>query len=79
MFPKELVIPCIRAGSEEGDYVLDPFSGAGTTGIVALEEKRNYIGVENSQKYAQLSVDRFKAELGDDVRIDLVESAPTSL
>jgi DNA modification methylase len=45
-FPPKLIEPCIRAGSREGDLVLDPFNGAGTTGLVALRNGRRYVGLE---------------------------------
>lgn len=41
-FPEELAKICILAGSKQGDTVLDPFSGSGTTGAAALKEGRNY-------------------------------------
>lgn len=45
-FPPDLIRPCVLAGSAPGDTVLDPFFGAGTTGLVAWQEGRAYIGVE---------------------------------
>jgi DNA modification methylase len=46
VMPSELVRPCVRAGSRRGDTVLDPFAGSGTTGEVALEENRHFLGIE---------------------------------
>lgn len=46
VFPPELIVPCIKAGSEEGDVVLDPFMGSGTTAEVALRLGRRYVGFE---------------------------------
>lgn len=54
-FPPKLIEPCILAGSREGDTVLDPFSGAGTTGLVALRHGRSYVGLELNPEYAELS------------------------
>jgi DNA modification methylase len=54
-FPPELPEPCILAGSAPGDTVLDPFSGAATTGLVALRRGRSYVGIELSPEYAALS------------------------
>lgn len=54
-FPPKLIEPCILAGCPEGGTVLDPFSGAGTTGMVALRHNRSYIGVELNPEYAELS------------------------
>ena len=59
-FPERLVEPCILAGSAVGDTVLDPFSGAGTTGVVALKHQRNYIGIELSPEYVQMSERRLE-------------------
>jgi site-specific DNA-methyltransferase (cytosine-N4-specific) len=42
VFPHELARRCILLGSRPGDVVLDPFSGSGTTGIVAVELRRNF-------------------------------------
>lgn len=61
-FPPDLVLPCILAGSSVGDTVLDPFSGAGTTGLVANRRDRNYIGIELSPEYAQMSRDRIRGD-----------------
>jgi site-specific DNA-methyltransferase (adenine-specific) len=58
IFPDDLIAPCIEAGSDAGDVVLDPFSGSGTTGVVARKMGRDYIGVELSAKYARLSKER---------------------
>jgi DNA modification methylase len=55
-FPPELVRPCIKAGSRAGDIVLDPFSGSGTSGMVALEEGRRFCGVDLNADYLDLSM-----------------------
>ena len=57
-FPPDLIEPCILAGSEEGDIVLDPVMGSGTTGMVAKKNNRNYIGCELNEDYASLQTDR---------------------
>lgn len=46
------------AGSREGDTVLDPFNGAGTTGLVALGRSRHYIGIEINPEYAAMAQKR---------------------
>lgn len=63
-YPPELITPCILAGSKEGDIVLDPFSGSGTTGEVALQNGRNYIGLELNPEYAKLSEKRLTQAVG---------------
>jgi DNA modification methylase len=64
VYPPALIEPCIRAGSAEGDTVLDPFSGSGTTGEVALKLGRNYVGCELNPDYAKLSEKRITEALG---------------
>lgn len=54
-FPPALIEPCILAGSKPGDTVLDPFSGAATSGLVALKHGRKYIGLELNPDYIALS------------------------
>ena len=58
VFPPDLIEPCILAGSEENDTVLDPFMGSGTTAMVAKKHNRNYIGCELNEEYASLQTDR---------------------
>lgn len=60
--PPELARLCILAGSAPGDVVLDPFCGAGTTGLVANREGRGFLGVELSESYCQLARERWKAD-----------------
>jgi DNA modification methylase len=61
-FPPELPRRCILAGSKAGDTVLDPFAGAGTTGLVADRLGRNFIGLELNPKYVALSRRRIAAD-----------------
>jgi len=57
-YPPDLIEPCILAGSEEGDIILDPFMGSGTTAMVAKKNSRAYIGCELHEEYASLQTDR---------------------
>ena len=57
-YPPDLIEPCILAGSERGDIILDPFMGSGTTGMVAKKHGRKYIGCELHEDYASLQTDR---------------------
>ena len=54
VYPPELIEPCILSGSSEGDIILDPFIGSGTTAAVAKYHKRHYIGCELHQDYENL-------------------------
>lgn len=63
-YPAELITPCILAGTQTGDLVLDPFNGSGTTGEVALKHGRNYIGLELNPDYAKLAEHRITDAIG---------------
>lgn len=58
VFPKELIEPCILAGSRVGDTVIDPFFGSGTTGQVCQELGRQWIGCELNEGYKKLQEER---------------------
>ena len=58
VFPEKLVETPIKAGCPKGGTVLDPFSGAGTTGVVAKKLGRNFIGIELNSEYVKMSEDR---------------------
>lgn len=74
-YPTELIEPCILAGSKEGDTVLDPFSGSGTTGEVALKYGRNYIGLELNPEYAKLSEKRITDSIGMFGEVEIIEQS----
>jgi DNA modification methylase len=63
-YPAKLITPCVLAGSKEGDIILDPFSGSGTTGEVALLNQRNYIGCELNSEYIDISLNRLSKSIG---------------
>lgn len=63
-FPEEIPDVCIRAGSKEGDLILDPFMGAGTTALVAKKRNRHFIGFELNPEYIKIAEKRMKKELG---------------
>ena len=52
------VEPCVLAGCPEGGTVLDPFTGSGTTGVVALRAGRNFVGIELNPEYVELARNR---------------------
>lgn len=60
-FPVELIEPCILAGAPKGGVVLDPFAGAGTTGVAALKHGRDFIGIELNPEYRELALKRIEA------------------
>lgn len=57
-FPPDLIIPCITAGSPEGGWVLDPFGGSGTTGLVSKQLGRNAVLIEINPEYAEAARER---------------------
>jgi len=61
IFPEKLVEDHIKSWSNEGDVVLDPFMGSGTTAKMAKELNRKYVGFEISKKYCDIIRDRLKA------------------
>ena len=62
-YPPELIRPCILAGCKAGGVVLDPFLGSGTTAMVALQECRDYIGIELQKEYEPLITERIENAL----------------
>lgn len=58
VFPMGLVEPCILAGSPPDGIVLDPFFGSGTTGLVALNRRRRFIGIDTNQDYCRIAQKR---------------------
>jgi DNA modification methylase len=68
-FPPALVEPCIKAGCPSGGTVLDPFGGAGTTGLVADRLQRDAILIELNPEYASMAEQRLAADAGMFVEI----------
>lgn len=62
-FPAALVEPCILAGSNPQDSILDPFFGSGTVGVVARAFQRDFIGIELSADYAVIAARRIGVPL----------------
>ena len=53
--PLELFKRLVEMATEEGDIVIDPFMGSGTTAIASIQLNRNWIGIENNKKYIDLA------------------------
>jgi site-specific DNA-methyltransferase (adenine-specific) len=62
--PLALLERIVTASTREGDLVLDPFNGSGTTGIAATRLGRRYLGIEIDRTYVDLTVRRYLAERG---------------
>lgn len=63
-FPPALIEPCIKAGCPMGGTVMDPFFGAGTTGLVADRLGRNCVGIELSPAYVDIAKERLTGDAG---------------
>jgi len=75
LFPPEVPARLILATTKEGDLVMDPFSGCGTTLMVAKHLGRHYIGIDISKQYTRLSMERVaKPYEGDLEKIELEEN-----
>lgn len=59
--PERLLERIILASTNEGDVILDPFTGSSTTGIVATKLNRKFIGIDKEKEYLDLSIKRFEA------------------
>lgn len=73
VFPKELIEPCVLSSCPVGGTVLDPFSGSGTSGIVAMNSDRNYIGIDLNPEYHEIAKRRFDKEC---MNVSIVERKP---
>ena len=60
--PIEILKKIVLASTNEGDLILDPFNGSGTTGIVASRLNRKYIGIEKEKEYLDLTIRRKETE-----------------
>lgn len=69
MFPPGLVEPCVLASTRPGDFVLDPFFGSGTAGVVAQRLSRRYVGIELHPEYVSLAASRLEADERAIIRI----------
>lgn len=63
-YPPKLVKTCLLAGCPDGGIVLDPFMGSGTTGMVAKQMGRHFIGIELNPEYVGLANARIGGEIG---------------
>jgi DNA modification methylase len=71
VYPEKLVETCLLASTKENDFVLDPFTGSGTTGVVACRKGRNFMGVELVEKYQKMSQKRI-----DEIVMTFAEPEP---
>lgn len=64
--PEALLYRCIMASTNKDDIILDPFCGSGTTGAVAVKNKRNFIGIDTNEEYLILSKERIDGYIQED-------------
>ena len=62
-FPPKLVETCLLAGCPEGGIVLDPFMGSGTTGMVARQLDRHFVGIELNPAFTEMAYRRIGGEI----------------
>lgn len=68
-FPEALVEPCILAATRAGDYVLDPFFGSGTVGVVCQRHQRRFVGIELHPEYIEIAVRRLQNGNSDMIKV----------
>ena len=67
IFPEQLAEDHILSWSNEGDMIFDPFMGSGTTGKMAVINNRNFIGVDVSEEYCNISKERIENAINNKV------------
>ena len=70
--PLRLIRRAILASTKEGDLVLDPFCGSGTTGVAAKELGRVFVGAEMSRDFSELAERRIRTAVRGDVLRELL-------
>ncbi|HCF6246974.1 site-specific DNA-methyltransferase [Pseudomonas aeruginosa] len=79
-FPPDLIRPCVLAGAPRGGLVLDPFGGAGTTALVAMQEGRRSVLLELNPEYASIARHRLaSAWLEGAAQLDLLHDQKESV
>lgn len=68
-FPPKLIEPCIKSSTRPGDFVIDPFFGSGTVGLVAQNLERRYVGIELNPEYVSLAAHRIGLEEPNVIRV----------
>lgn len=64
--PEALLYRCIMASTNEQNIILDPFCGSGTTGVVAIKNRRNFIGIDTNEEYLILTKERINVHSEED-------------
>ena len=77
--PVGLLERILLASTNEGDLVLDPFCGSGTTALAAIRTKRIFRGIEIDSKWIRVSIQRIKEQTGGQLRITLTDAPQLEL
>jgi len=72
--PEALLKRVVLASTNQGDLILDPFTGSSTTGLIAYLFGRKFIGVDNEKQFLDLSIKRFE-ELESNLKSKLFSSS----
>jgi site-specific DNA-methyltransferase (adenine-specific) len=72
-YPESLIEPMISAGCPNEGIVMDPFFGAGTTGLVALKQNKKFVGIELNKEYIEIANNRLKPYLEQDKLTNKIE------
>ncbi|HET8725862.1 MAG TPA: site-specific DNA-methyltransferase, partial [Anaeromyxobacteraceae bacterium] len=76
--PLALLERVIAASSAEGDLVVDPFTGSGTTGVAAVMAGRRFLGVVMNEEYLDLAARRIRAADGSQVALPRAAPPPAA-
>jgi site-specific DNA-methyltransferase (adenine-specific) len=68
--PVALITRCLRATTDPGDLVFDPFAGSGSTGVAAVKLGRRFIGCEQDRNYASLAARRVNDVIPGDTEVE---------
>lgn len=71
IYPNELVTRIVQMASAEGDIILDPFLGSGTSLIASIQQKRNFVGYEFNEGFRELMESRYTNELSEDAIVNM--------
>lgn len=71
IYPNDLVARIVQIASAEGDIVLDPFLGSGTSLIASVQQNRNFVGYEFNEGFRELMESRFSKELPSDLSVKM--------
>ena len=64
VFPVDLPQWFIKLFTKEGEWILDPFAGSGTTGVAALQTSRKFVIIDTNQEYCRMAKERIESETG---------------